>query len=658
MSTAVPGSAPNAPSPPSATTDRRNAWIALGFGAWITLGVVLVLWALGEGVTDQPFASPYDIPAYLGVFVLCLYCAIRLVASLRRGHGWRGTMPPGYGSLAFGAVAFVAALVLELGWREGVGIAEGIEENLAPTRVGLSVALLLIAVAPLRAALVLDFGRVPRLPMLLSAGMALAVIGLAVRFHPAINAWFEDPGVTPFTQGELWTMDSDGSHQTRILEAPDPTIGYGYPSWSPDGQQIVFVRFDVPDADATRTDTDVWTMAPDGSDAHQLVGGEGMQWLPRLSPDGAHLAYTQESIGGPWANAGPVGPAPGAGPGGGGGVGPLAVPLAKADLWQRAADGSGTPQRLTDSLADDRAPVYSPDGERILFDSTRDGNTEIYALDLPTMAERRLTNDPGEDWGASWSPDGTRIAFNSDRTGEMNVYVMAADGTGVRQVTAAAFGTGDLAPSWSPDGSQLIYTERIGSGGAGEIWSVPASGGEAQNLSRSQQAADEVWTGGWGPDGRIVFSRALPSPPETTSLVRDDLGAAAMLLSTILLALVVVAVVQAGWTFGGLTMVCGVAVALTVIPVQEWRFLVIGLLVGLVTDIAVWRSSPVLRRRVAGAVASAALVIGFGVATLATARLGWSPTLLIGVATAAAVVGWGIGAIGTIGQRRERAAQA
>jgi len=129
-----------------------------------------------------------------------------------------------------------------------------------------------------------------------------------------------------------------------------------------------------------------------------------------------------------------------------------------------------------------------------------------------------------------------------------------------------------------------------------------------------------------------------------------------MLLSALVLAMMAVVVVQAGWTFGSLTLVCGIAVALVAIPAQEWRFAAIGLAVGLVADVAVWRSSGGLRPRIAGAVAGAALVIAFGLATLATSRLGWSPTLLIGVATAASVVGWGIGAIGSIGQRRERTA--
>ena len=130
-----------------------------------------------------------------------------------------------------------------------------------------------------------------------------------------------------------------------------------------------------------------------------------------------------------------------------------------------------------------------------------------------------------------------------------------------------------------------------------------------------------------------------------------------MLISAMLLALVVVAVVAAaGWSFGSITLITTLAVALIAIPVEGWRFLAVGPVIGLAVDLALWWTRPFLRARVAGGVAAAALVLAFGAVALATSNLGWSPTLLLGVATAAGVSGWGIGAIGTLGQRRERPA--
>ena len=323
----------------------------------------------------------------------------------------------------------------------------------------MGLAIVLIAITPLRAALVLGAGRVPRPAMLISAALVIGIAGTWGPFHPAFSPWLEQADLTPYTSGELWIMDGDGSHQTRLVEEKDPTISLSYASWSPDGRLISYTRFHTPDLDETRADADVWTVGADGTNARQIVDGMGMQWIPRIAPDGISVAYTQEEAGGPWANAGPVGPGGGAAPGGGVPVGPLSVPLANADLWQASADGAGEPLRLSDSAADDRAPVYSPDGSQVLFDSTRDGNTELYVLDVRTSVETRLTFDPGEDWGASWSPDGAQIAFNSDRAGPMEIYAMAADGTAVRRLTHSTdIQIGNVAPSWSPDGSRIAYT--------------------------------------------------------------------------------------------------------------------------------------------------------------------------------------------------------
>ena len=76
---------------------------------------------------------------------------------------------------------------------------------------------------------------------------------------------------------------------------------------------------------------------------------------------------------------------------------------------------------------------------------------------------------------------------------------------------------------------------------SGRCW---ATGGAALNLTRSPQSADELWTGGWGPDGRIVFSRGIANVPEMSNLARQDLGVAAMLLSVLMAAAVVVTVAR------------------------------------------------------------------------------------------------------------------
>ena len=60
-------------------------------------------------------------------------------------------------------------------------------------------------------------------------------------------------------------------------------------------------------------------------------------------------------------------------------------------------------------------PAWSPDGTRLAFTSTRDGNSELYVMNRDGSGLRRLTNSPAIDSTPTWSPTGTQIAFTSDR---------------------------------------------------------------------------------------------------------------------------------------------------------------------------------------------------------------------------------------------------
>ena len=93
------------------------------------------------------------------------------------------------------------------------------------------------------------------------------------------------------------------------------------------------------------------------------------------------------------------------------------------------ADGGGK-TNLTNNAADDKLPVWSPDGMRILFSTTRDGNEELYSINVDGTALKNLTNHASDDGFARWSPDGSRIVFSSNRDGgDLELYIANADGT-------------------------------------------------------------------------------------------------------------------------------------------------------------------------------------------------------------------------------------
>ncbi|MEI6276693.1 MAG: DUF5050 domain-containing protein [Prolixibacteraceae bacterium] len=107
-------------------------------------------------------------------------------------------------------------------------------------------------------------------------------------------------------------------------------------------------------------------------------------------------------------------------------------------------------------------PAISPDNTKIAFVSRRDGNAEIYVMNLDGTSVKRLTNNSAWDLHPAWSPDGTKLAFVSTRNGVRNIYSMAAaDGANVTRITSNT--RNDDSPSWSPDGMEIVYSSEMGS---------------------------------------------------------------------------------------------------------------------------------------------------------------------------------------------------
>ena len=92
-------------------------------------------------------------------------------------------------------------------------------------------------------------------------------------------------------------------------------------------------------------------------------------------------------------------------------------------------------QQLTDHFADETSPTFSPDGRRMAYNSSRDGNSDIYVMNLKTKVSERLTNHPARDYSPAWSPDGRWIAFASERAGTFDIYKIKPSGANLQQLT-------------------------------------------------------------------------------------------------------------------------------------------------------------------------------------------------------------------------------
>ena len=83
--------------------------------------------------------------------------------------------------------------------------------------------------------------------------------------------------------------------------------------------------------------------------------------------------------------------------------------------------------RLTNNIFYDSHPEWSPDGKKIVFETWRDGNSEIYVMNADGSNQTNITNHNADDRYPAWSPDGKKIAFVSNRSGYNQIYVMEVE---------------------------------------------------------------------------------------------------------------------------------------------------------------------------------------------------------------------------------------
>ena len=642
----------------AAPATARAAWLSIGVASWFFGAMWLLNWADNHQQLVDLLLSIYAVPLYLGIAMSIVVLVALTIRASRGGRGWRKALPDGYGVLGLGVVGLIVGLIADVGWREGIGIPGGLSTGLAPSRLVAFGGLLLIAVAPLRLALGAGGARTMRWPAVLSASLVLVALIVPGAFHPASTGWLKQADFIP--NAEIWAMDADGAHQTRLIEARDGIQAWNA-VWSPDAKSLAYTRLvigthppvDVPD------EADIWIAAADGSNGHAVVDGPGWQWLPHWSPDGAWIAYTDEAEGGPWAATGPAGLGGGIF-GTGIGFAPTNPMRTYADIWRIRADGTGSPERLTDASGDDRAAAYSPDGRQLALDSTRGGGTEIWIINADgSGAARQLTFEHGFTWGATWSPDGGRIAFNAWEPdgGNQDIYVIRADGTAKQRLTTDP--AQDLLPAWSPDGKRLAFRRLGNEPAADEIWSIAADGTDPQLLSRDPGAANDLTSGGgaWAADGRIAYMRAENPPSYADPSLREVLAATTILIVAMLVALMAVLLARTDPPFGAFAVLIAIPTTLIGTAGDGVEFIPGAIVAGLVVDILVRFAPDRWKIGVAGAGAAAAFVVSSEITVAAThTALAWPFSLVTGVVVAAATLGWGFAAVsGGLGIRGDRA---
>jgi len=172
------------------------------------------------------------------------------------------------------------------------------------------------------------------------------------------------------------------------------------------------------------------------------------------------------------------------------------------DIWVVSRAG-GTAHRLSSPPGEEGFPRFSPDGSRLAFSASYDGNTDVYVIPSAGGEVSRVTYHPGTDRLLDWTPDGAELLFSSRRASGVGVvrqlYRVSARG-GLPSRLPMAYGEfGAL----SPDGRQIAYTtkwrafrnwKRYRGGLAPEIWLFDLESLDARNISNSAaNDAEPMW---------------------------------------------------------------------------------------------------------------------------------------------------------------------
>src|SRR6266478_3189927 len=293
------------------------------------------------------------------------------------------------------------------------------------------------------------------------------------------------------------------SMEFRKLTSPPRSWGASNPSFSPDGQTLAFTR-------VSQAFPLIYTVPVSGGGERRLISDNTDHWGLTWTADGRDIVL---------ANAGwPVNPGwlwkiPVSGgeperlPFGEEGIEPsirggrlvYVRQTANLNIWRRKLGSmlsAGPPDKFISSTRMESGPQFSPDGSRIVFESTRSGAYEVWMCRSDGNGLTQLTHFNSLSGTPRWSPDGQQIAFDSASRGNVDIFVIDSQGGSPRKLTNEP--SQELVPSWSRDGHWIYFaSNRTGSG---QVWKMPSTGGPAVQVTHQGGfAAFE------SPDGRFLY---------------------------------------------------------------------------------------------------------------------------------------------------------
>jgi TolB protein len=260
---------------------------------------------------------------------------------------------------------------------------------------------------------------------------------------------FQDPD-----RNQICLIQADGTGWQRL--SSDDRADYMYPSFSPNGESIVF--------SLEKNDQQIYEMDLSGNQ-RQLTNLPFKAYAPAISPDNRWIVFV-----------------------GNDGLQQL--------LWVMERDGSN-PICLTPKINGDAFdPVWSPDGKQILFAATISGTTQLYVINADGSDPRHLTQLSNLRGRSDWAPNGETIATYQGLSWQREIVLLDTEGKLLNQITQ---GGNNLAPNYSPDGQWLAFTsyrDNYRNNNGCEIYTMRADGSLITRLTENNYCD---WQPNWGP---------------------------------------------------------------------------------------------------------------------------------------------------------------
>ena len=292
---------------------------------------------------------------------------------------------------------------------------------------------------------------------------------------------------------ELWSVPANGGFPTRLtVGAGDGGAAPRIPLWSPDGAHVSCV--------SRRSGNDeVWIWPVNGDAAFQLTSLGGRIHSMSWSPDGSGVAVSCNRYG-------------------------------SYDVYHVDVP-SGQSVRLTDGPLYAVSPVFTPDGQHVIYVRLDDRweDHDVISATLDGSEERVVVQDTDffdYSYGATFgyprvSSDGERLLFRSQRSGHINIWTAPVSGGEPQPLAPEGAEQGDAA--WSPTGQRVVYTSNHN--GTLELRVADASGGESRPVFSPEIGVCS--SPQWSPDGsHVVFRYGTPTSPSELYVVAIDDGRA------------------------------------------------------------------------------------------------------------------------------------